>query len=134
MSQPLIYPTYTGPASSWQLVDWLDDSWTSDPAVPGSGTCTITLPQLDPSVRWNITRAVVSTTSATPSTVRFYRDAVGVGNLRSGTDRGSYDEADYPKGLMLPPASLLVAVFSGVSDGAVATLALQAEILRLAGT
>lgn len=123
-----VLPTYTPPAGSWQLVDWLDQSWAA--TAGDDGTATLTLDALGPAVRWRITRSVVSSTSAASSSVRHYLGSVGVGNLRSGSNSGNYDEADYPAGLMIPPTGVYVTQWTGCTPGATCTLALQAEILR----
>lgn len=123
-----LLPSYTAPAGSWRLSDWLDQSWTA--TAGADGTATLTLDPLGPSVRWRITRAVVSSTSTAPTSVRHYLGAVGVGTLRSGSNSGNYDEADYPAGLMVPPTGVYVTRWTGADPGAVCTLALQAEILR----
>lgn len=133
MSAPLQLPAYVGAVSSWSQVDWLDRSWASKPA-DSTGVVTLALDQLADNTRWRITHAVVSSASTSASSARLYRDGVSVGNLRSGSNSGNYDEADYPLGLWIPQGSALVVQWTGVSAGAVCTLALQADILRLAGT
>lgn len=121
-------PTYTAPSGSWRLVDWLDQSWQA--TAGGDGTATITLDPLDPAERWRITRSVVSSTSSSSTSVRHYLGSVATGNLRSGSNTGNYDEADYPAGLMIPPTGVYVTVWTGCTPGASCTLALQADILR----
>jgi hypothetical protein len=129
----LVLPRYAGQVASWALTDWLDQSWTSA-AADSSGVVTIVCDQLDSTTRWRITRAVVSSTSGSTSQCRLYRDTVSLGSLRSGTNAGNYDEADYPAGLWVPPTAALVAQWSGVATGATCTLSVQADIYRLAGS
>lgn len=113
----------------WQVVDWLDATFTSQPAAGGKAT--ITLDPLPSDTRWQLTHAVAfCATSAQPS-MRLYLGTEAPVALRDGTDAGAFNVADWPMGLMVPPAQSLVAVWSGCDDGDVATLTLQANILRL---
>jgi hypothetical protein len=115
--------------SSWQVVDWLDRSYSSSPAG-ADGLATITLPALADNERWQVTHSVVSCTSSTTTQVRHYVDSVAVANLRDGSALGNFNVGDWPQGLWIPPGRVLVTQWVGCSVGAVATLALQATILR----
>lgn len=115
--------------SGWQVVDWLDRSWTSDPAG-ADGVATITLPALPTDERWQLSHAVVGCTSSAATRVRHYLDGVSNGNLRDGSSAGNFDVGDWPQGLWIPPGRALISRWTGCDVGAVATLALQATILR----
>jgi len=113
----------------WQIVDWLDQTFTSAPAAGGKAV--ITLDQLDANTRWQLTHAVAfCNTTASPS-MRLYLGAEAPVALRDGTDAGAFNVSEWPMGLMVPPSQALLAVWSGCNDGDVATLTLQANILRL---
>lgn len=114
--------------SSWQLMDWLDQSTLSAPAA--GGAITITLPALDSDTQWLVTRAVIGCTSTASTGFRLYVDGPANANLRSGSNSGNYDEADYPQGLLIRPGRALVAAWTGCTDGAIAVLNLQAQILK----
>ena len=116
--------------SGWQLVDWLDDSYSSAPAGSG-GTATITLPSLDTVTRWQLTHAVAFCSTTANPAMRMYLSSTVPNQLRDGTDAGKFAVADWPMGLMVPPAQNLIAVWSGCNAGDVATLNLQANIFRL---
>lgn len=130
MSVPLPQPLPS--TGGWALSDWLDQSYTSAPAA--GGLAMITLPQLAYNERWLLTHMVVGCTSSTSTSLRLYRDNVANPNLRDGSANGNFDVADWSPGLKLPSGASLIAVWSGASDGALATLTLQADVYRLAGT
>lgn len=119
-----------GSAASWQPSDFLDEQWRSQPAA--GGRASIEVPQLASDELWSITRAVVTCDSATPTTVRLYADQEHPLNLRSGSNTGNFDEADYPGALQLPPSTALLAVWTGASDGATATLHVSGTVMRRA--
>lgn len=127
MTIPL--PSSLPVSSSWGVVDWLDRSWSSGPAGT-DGVALITLPPLPDFERWQLSHMVVSCTSSTASRVRFYLDGVSDVALREGSDKGNFDVGDWPMGLWVPPGRSLLARWTGCSAGAVATLAVQATILR----
>jgi hypothetical protein len=131
MSTPLPYALPV--TSGWSLVDWLDHAYPSSPAA-ADGLATLTLPALDYNQRWQLTHALVSCTSTSSTRLRLYVDNVAVPFLRDGSDKGNFDVADWAMGLMIPPGRALIAQWTGCSVGAVGTLALQANIYRLAGT
>lgn len=125
----IILPTATGgTATGWALVDFQIVQRTTDPAA--GGTATLTLPQLAFDELWLVDHAVVSCTSQTSTTVRWYADTVDPARLLDGSDTGNFDVADWPAGLQLAPGSCLVSVWSGADDGAVGVLTLQARVLR----
>jgi hypothetical protein len=117
--------------SSWTVADWLDRPYISDPAG-SDGVATITLPPLPDNERWQLTHAVVSCTSAAATQMRLYFDSAAIPNLRDGSSAGNFNVADWPQGLQVPPGRALLARWDGCDPGAVATLALQATILRRA--
>jgi hypothetical protein len=131
MTSGIFVPSFQAPAHSWQLVDWLDASYKV--TAGADGVATFTCPQLDDVTRWRITRAVVASTSTASTKLRLYLDAPALSTLRSGSDSGDYDEADYPAGLMIPPTRALVAQWTGGNPGDTCYLNLQAEIMRLVG-
>jgi len=122
-------PSALPSTSSWQVADWLDRNWSSDPAG-SDGVALITLPALPDNERWQLTHSVVGCTSATATRVRHYLDSVTNGALREGSDKGNFDVADWAQGLWVPPGRVLITRWTGCTPGAVATLALQATILR----
>lgn len=126
LPQPL--PTSGG----WHLSDWLDQSYSSAPAA--GGVATITLPQLGYNERWELTHMVVGCTSSATTSLRLYRDSISNPSLRDGTDAGNFCVADWAPGLKVPASSALIAVWSDATDGAIATLTVQGNVYRLAGT
>lgn len=125
-------PTTLPSTSGWQVADWLDRSFSSAPAG-ADGLATITLPQLPSNERWQLTHAVVSCTSTSTTQARHYLDGVAPAALRDGSNSGNFDVGDWPMGLWIPPGRALVTQWSGCSSGAVATLNVQAVILRQTG-
>jgi hypothetical protein len=126
-------PTPIPAVSGWQLVDWIDKEYTSDTPAAG-GITTITLPQLDYNIRWQLTHVVIGCNSTTATSMRFYLDTAANSRLRDGSITGNFDVADWAMGLMVPPSRGLLAQWSGCSAGATAWLNLQANVYRLAGT
>ena len=122
-------PSALPSTSSWAVADWLDRSWTSDPAG-ADGVALITLPALGDSERWQLTHMVVGCTSSAATRARLYLDSTSNGTLRDGSNVGNFDVADWPMGLWIPPGRSLLARWTGCTPGAVATLAVQATILR----
>lgn len=112
----------------WELVDWLDASYTSQPAA--GGVATITLDQLDTTTRWQLTHMVAFCSSTSTPQMRLYLSNVSPGGLRDGTNTGVFDVADWPMGLMVPPSQALIAQWTGCNDGDLATLTVQANIYR----
>lgn len=130
MTSPgLILPQPLSSTSGWQVNDWIDRSWTSQPA--SGGIAEIDLDQLPADTRWVLTHMVVGCTSTSTTSLRLYLDQVANNALRDGTDAGNFNVADWAPGLMIPPSRTLIARWSGCSDGAIATLTLQATVLRL---
>jgi hypothetical protein len=118
-----------GTATGWAVVDWLDNSYSSQPAA--AGVATLQLPQLDPAVMWALSHMVCSSTSTSSTQLRLYLDSVGPQRFRDGSDRGNFDVADWPApGLLVPRGSALVAQWTGCSAGAVGTLTVQGQIMR----
>jgi hypothetical protein len=114
--------------SSWQLVDWLDRTYTATADAGGVGL--ITLPQLPDNERWQLTHMVAGASTAAQPKMRLYLDQVANGALRDGTGSGAFDVADWPMGLMVPPATSLLARWTGCNPGDAVFLTLQANILR----
>lgn len=115
--------------SAWAVADWLDRSYTSGPAG-ADGLATITLPTLPDNERWQLSHVVVACTSGTVTKVRLYLDGITGAGLRDGSSSGGFDVADWALGLWVPPGRTLIAQWAGCAAGAVATLNLQATILR----
>lgn len=117
-------------ASSWAVTDYRPLTLTSGPAG-ADGIAQAVGEQLDLDELWLIDRAVVSCTSSTETKFRLYDGAVAsVGALRSGTRTGTFDEGDYPAGVLIQQGSQVLGVWSGCSVGAVGTLNLQVRVLR----
>jgi hypothetical protein len=111
-------------ASTWQQVDWLQLRYESPPAA--AGLATIEAPQLEPDEMWLLDHMVASSTSTIRSQMRLYEN----GLLLDGTGSGNFDVADWPAGLLIRPSTSLIARWSGVSDGAVSSLTVQARQMR----
>jgi len=116
------------PASSWTVTDYITRSARSSAAA--AGVCQVQLPELDQNQLWLITHAVVSCTSSTPTTVRWYAGSVLDLNLLDGSGSGNFDIADWPNGLQLQPTTSLIVQWTGASAGAIGTVTLQARTLR----
>ena len=123
LTQPL--PTTGG----WSMIDWLDASYVSAPAG-ADGVATITLDPLPTDTRWQLTHMVAFSTSTAAPQMRLYLSNTSPTGLRDGTNTGIFDVADWPMGLMVPPSQSLIAQWTGCNAGDVATLAVQANILR----
>jgi hypothetical protein len=128
----VVLPTSVSAAGGWQLADWTDPVRTSGAAA--GGTMQVEFPQLDVEELWLIDRAVIQCTSTTDTKLRLYASNAGAPGLLSGSDSdastGNFDEAEYPQGLLLRPGQLLLAVWTGASDGARGTIRLQARVYR----
>lgn len=120
-------PTFLPVATSWAVVDWIAPTWT---ATAAGGVATIELDQLESYEMWLVDHMVAQCTSTTGTAMRLYADTVSARNLRDGTDTGNFDVSDWPAGLLVRPSSSLIAQWTGCSAGAVATLTLQARIMR----
>jgi hypothetical protein len=125
----ILLPTPLPVVSGWNVADWLDRSFVSDPAG-ADGVALLTLPAVPDGERWQLTHAVVSCTSTTDTQLRIYLDAVGARNLRDGSQNGGFDVADWSPGLWVPPGRTLLARWTGATTGAYGTLTLQATIWR----
>jgi hypothetical protein len=123
-------PTSLPSVSGWQVVDWADPTFVSPPAA--SGLATIELPQLPPTDMWLIDHMVAYCTSSTVTSMRLYAGPVSPSNFRDGTDTGNFGVGDWPTGLLVRPSVSLTAQWAGCSDGARATLTLQARVMRQA--
>lgn len=128
MTAGIVLPTYVGSASQWQLSDWDEIQETSDPAV--AGVATIELEQVPPGELWLLEHSVSYCTSSTATTMRLYAGAPDPLRLRDGSDRGNFDVAEWPRGLLFREGSSIVAQWSGCSAGAVAAITLQVAIYR----
>lgn len=127
MTIPLPSPLPT--SSGWQVIDLrLLPPVQSAPAV--GGIATITLDQLPTDTMWLVDQTVIQCDSTTPTTMRLYENTVSALSIRSGSDRGNFDEGDWSQGLLVRPGTSLVLQWSGCSTGAKATASLQARILR----
>jgi hypothetical protein len=115
--------------SGWEVVDWLDRAYPSDPA-DANGNATVQLSPLADNERWQLSHAVIRCTSTTVTQLRLYLDSISDNGLRDGSDKGNFDVADWAMGLWVPPGRALLARWTGCSAGAVATITLQATILR----
>lgn len=130
MTIPLPYGL---PASSQlQLVGFRRITKRTGAAGAFGGVVTATFDQLGTDELWLIDRAVISCTSTSTTSLRLYDTTADPNRLLSGSDRGSYDEADYPGGLLLEAGNQLVAVWSGASAGAVGTISVQVREFRRA--
>lgn len=123
-------PTPIPSTSGWQMTDFLRLRLRSSPAYAGQAV--LDAGQLDSDVLWMIDHTVVSCDSLTRTVLRFYESAADPTRYLSGSNTGNFDEADYPGGLQVAPATSLVAVWSGASDGARGLLALQGRVYRRA--
>lgn len=124
-------PSSISSASSWQVVDWADPSASSSPAA--GGLATITLDPLPATDMWLLDHMVVSCTSSAATVLRLYAGSVGPSYFRDGAQNGNFSVGDWPSGLLIRPATSLVAQWVGCSAGAIGTLTLQARVLRQVG-
>jgi hypothetical protein len=115
--------------SSWQLVDWIDKTFTG--TADSTGVALISLDRLPDNERWQLTHMVAgAATAAIAPPMRLYLDNVSNGQLRDGTASGKFDVADWPMGLMVPPSTSLLARWTGLASGDQVFLTLQANVLR----
>jgi hypothetical protein len=126
MTVPLPYQLPV--TSGWALADWLDRTYNG--VADATGVALISLPQLPDNERWQLTHMVAGCNSAGTTSMRLYLDTVANGALRDGTRNGNFDVADWPMGLMVPPATSLLARWTGCSSGDAVFLTVQANILR----
>lgn len=125
-------PTYTPPASGWQLVDYKPRVILTAKA-DSTGTATATGDPVEPGYMWSIQRAVASSTSSAVTSCRIYDGSVSAANLMTGTNSGDYDEADYPAGLLVQGGLSVSGVWTGCNPGDVCTLRLQVAVLQQVG-
>lgn len=119
-----IGPAYDDVSAGWRLVDNVVMDMSTRPAGIGAGTCMLEFPRLGATEMWLIDHAVVMNTA--PGTVcRWYFDTPEPHNLITGSDAGTFDEGDWPAGLMIPPGVALVVQWSNVANAAVGTCKLQ---------
>jgi len=121
----VVLPRSLPAASGWALIDWQQLQAQSDPAA--GGTATIEFPQLGADEQWLIDRLVITCTSAAPTTFRLYDSAVTLPRMLDTTSSGNLNTADYPAGLLVRPASTLIAQWTGAGAGAVGAVVVQAR-------
>lgn len=127
MSVILPQPVGT-PAGQWQLLDYLDEQYRSEPATGGQAV--IDTGQLSMDERWLIDHMVVQCDSASRTTLRLYQSAIEPLRILDGAPNGNFAVADWPAGLQVRPQASLVAAWVGASDGARGILTLQGRIMR----
>lgn len=115
-------------ASSWSVVDWLDQTYQA--VADSTGVALITIPQLPDTDRWQLTHMVAGCATTASTQMRLYLNDVANGYLRDGTASGNFDVADWPMGLMVPPSTSLLARWTGCNAGDPVFLNVQANILR----
>jgi hypothetical protein len=122
-------PYYVGGnAAGWVLTDFVDSRpQTSSPAT--GGTCQIAFEQLPNDQRWLVDHAAVSCTSTTPTRLTWYDSTASPSYMLDFTDEGNLDVGEWANGLHVAPGRSLLAVWTGCSAGAVATVNLQARVL-----
>ena len=125
---PVELPQAVPSASGWQLADYRRIQAASGPAA--GGVAQLELGQLAGEEMWLVDHAVTACTSATPTQVRWYESTVADGALLDGTASGNFDVADWPAGLLVRPSSYVIIRWTGASDGAIGTVALQYRVLR----
>lgn len=128
MTVPLPQPIPS--TSAWQPADFLRRTMRTSPAA--GGLAQLDFGALADTEMWVLSHAVVHCTSSTPTALRLYESVPDPGWLLDGSDRGTFDVADWPAGLQVSPSASLVAVWEGASDGAVGTLRVQGTIYRKA--
>lgn len=124
----VLVPSPLPVVAAWQLVDWLDQSYTG--TAGDDGVALITLPTLPDNERWQLTHMVAGCASTASTSMRLYLDSVANLALRDGTASGAFDVADWAMGLMVPPSRSLLARWTGCNPGDPVFLTLQANILR----
>jgi hypothetical protein len=126
----LVLPTPVGGAADgWQLVTRTHYPAVSEPAVAGS--CIAMFDQLDQDELWLLDRAVISCPAGDDATeLRLYDGDPDPARYLSGSDRGTFDEADYPPGLLVEGSRQLVAQWTNVPNGAVGRIRVQVQVYR----
>lgn len=122
-------PTPVPSASGWGLSDYRWLTAQSSPAA-ADGRMVVELEQLDPDEMWLVDQAVVTTTSSTPTSARYYAGGQGAASLIDGTASGNFDVGWWPNGLLIEASTRLLVVWDGASLGAVATWRGQLRVLR----
>lgn len=118
-------------AAGYRVVDFLTHEEAG--VIAGDGTAVIRLPALDAFTLWFVTRAVVSSTSLLDTKARVYAvvagDPLTEAALRSGTDSGNFDEAEYPEPhLWVIPGRQLVVEWIDGTPGATVTVSVQYKL------
>lgn len=122
-------PTQAPALSKWSLWDYGLKIWTSQPAT-AAGVALIELDQVPDNELWLVDRIMISCTSAVDSAFALYRDQVALGNRVDWTDLGNDNVADEAASPVLPPATSLLAQWTGADPASVGTITLQWTILR----
>lgn len=118
------------PAASWQPYDVATLSIAAP--LDGGGALTLDLAQIPAGERWELLHAAMVCPAAPPQPrLRLYVNDTGdPRNIRSGSDAGGFDEADWPRGLWVFENDTLIATWSRGPAGAVVGLALQYTLWR----
>lgn len=124
----VLLPQPISASAGWQQIDWLVNSYSSQPAA--GGMATITCDQLDGDTMWLIDHMVVSCTSGGATALRLYDSVVSPVHVLDGTDAGNFAVGEWPAGLMVRSSSSLIAQWTGATDGAIGLMSIQARILR----
>lgn len=131
MTERMILPVQTPSSSRWQVQDYDQASGTSAPA-DATGRAEVDFAQVPDGELWMLERVVVSTTSAAASTVKLYNSTEAPRALREFTPNGNADVADMASPMHLRSGEQLLAIWSGMTAGAIATCNIQYTVLRRA--
>jgi len=129
VSTGLILPqSITGSAAGWSLADYVTVA--KQAVAAANGAAVIELPQLRDDERWLVDHAVIHCTSTTATELRWYEDTIDPLYLLDGSGAGNFDVGDWPAGLHIAPGRSLVMRWTNCTTKAVATVNLQARVLR----
>lgn len=125
-------PSWSTGASRWTLSDYfVGVVLTSAPAV--NGTCVVEIGPVDGTELWALDRAIVSTTSTTPTVCTIYRDRIAPAAVVDGTNAGNGAVADNAAAWQIAPNSQLFVVWTGCSTGSIATITYEGRRYSHAG-
>lgn len=130
--RPATQPAGTPRGPGWRLVDRLNDPpYLTDVAPDGSAT--VTLPVVPDGRIQVVERIVIGSDSTTRPEVRVHLGTPDPVDVVDGTDRGRFDVAEYPMGLVVPAALSLLLVWSGADAGSRVWARVQASTYAYGG-
>lgn len=118
-------------AAGFSIVDYETAELSGDPST------SLRFPGVPAGQMWQVTRATVANNGAAACQVRLYVVTVGAAltqaDIRSGTNNGQFDEADYPDlGLWVLGGQQLVAQWVNATAGSTSSISVQYRLLAQA--